>query len=40
MKFYAGVPLFVKVLRRLVGKRQYAKEFRLMFPGPPIPPTS
>jgi len=37
--FYAGVPLSVKVLWRLVGKRQYEKQFRLLFPGTPIPPT-
>ena len=29
----------VKVLWRLVGKRQYAKQFRLLFPGRPVPPT-
>jgi hypothetical protein len=37
--FYAGMPLSVKVLWRLVGKRQYAKQFRLMFPGRSVPPT-
>jgi hypothetical protein len=37
--FYAGAPLSVKVLWRLVGKRQYAKQFRLLFPGRPVPPT-
>jgi hypothetical protein len=29
----------VKVLWRLVGKRQYAKQFRQLFPGKPVPPT-
>jgi hypothetical protein len=37
--FYAGLPLSVKVLWRLVGKRQYAKQFRLLFPDKPVPPT-
>jgi hypothetical protein len=37
--FFAGMPLSVKVLWRLVGKRQYAKQFRLMFPGRSVPPT-
>jgi Hemerythrin HHE cation binding domain len=37
--FYAALPLSVKVLWRLMGKRQYAKQFRLMFPGKPVPPT-
>lgn len=37
--FYAGVPFSVKVLWRLVGKRQYAQQFRLLFPGRPVPPT-
>ena len=38
-RFYAGMPLSVKVLWRLVGKRQYANQFRLLFPGRPVPPT-
>jgi hypothetical protein len=38
-RFYAGMPRSVKVLWRLVGKRQYAKQFRLLFPGRPVPPT-
>jgi hypothetical protein len=33
------MPLSVKVLWRLVGKRQYAKQFRLLFPGRSVPPT-
>lgn len=37
--FYAGMPLSVKVLWRLVGKRQYAKQFKLLFPGRSVPPT-
>jgi hypothetical protein len=37
--FYAGMPRSVKVLWRLVGKRQYAKQFRLLFPGRSVPPT-
>ena len=38
-EFFAAMPLSVKVLWRLVGKRQYAKQFRLLFPGRPVPPT-
>jgi hypothetical protein len=37
--FYAGMPISVKVLWRLMGKRQYAKQFRLLFPGRSVPPT-
>ena len=37
--FYAEMPLFIKVLWRVVGKRQYAKQFRQLFPGKPVPPT-
>lgn len=37
--FYAGMPFSVKVLWRLVGKRQYAKQFQQLFPGKPVPPT-
>jgi hypothetical protein len=38
-RFYAEMPLSVKVLWRLVGKRQYAKQFTQLFPGKPVPPT-
>ena len=38
-QFYAGLPVSVKVLWRLVGRRQYAKQFRQLFPGEPVPPT-
>lgn len=38
-QFYAGMPFSVKVLWRVVGKRQYAKQFRQLFPGKPVPPT-
>lgn len=38
-QFYAGMPRTVKVLWRLVGKRQYAKQFQQLFPGKPVPPT-
>jgi hypothetical protein len=37
--FYASLPVSVKVLWRLVGRRQYAKQFRQLFPGEPVPPT-
>lgn len=39
-EFYAEMPFSVKVLWRLVGRRQYAKQFRQLFPGEPVPPTS
>jgi hypothetical protein len=29
----------VKVLWRLMGKRQYANQYRQLFPGRPVPPT-
>ena len=38
-QFYAGMPLSVKVLWRLVGKRQYGRQFTRLFPGKPVPPT-
>ena len=38
-RFYAELPLFIKVLWRVVGRRQYAKQFRQLFPGKPVPPT-
>ena len=38
--FFAEMPLFIKVLWRVVGRRQYAKQFRQLFPGKPVPPTS
>lgn len=37
--FYGVVPTPVKVLWRIVGKRQYAKQFRQLFPGRPVPET-
>jgi hypothetical protein len=37
--FYASMPFSVKVLWRLVGKRQYAKQYTQLFPGKPVPPT-
>ena len=38
-QFYAGLPVCVKVLWRLVGRRQYANQYRHLFPGEPVPPT-
>lgn len=38
-QFYAGMPFSVKVLWRLVGRRQYAKQFQRLFPGEPVPAT-
>jgi hypothetical protein len=37
--FYAGMPMSVKVLWRVVGKRQYAKQFQQLFPERPVPAT-
>ena len=37
--FYAGMPRMVKILWPLVGKRQYAKQYRGLFPGRSVPPT-
>ncbi len=37
--FYAGMPFSVKVLWRVVGRRQYAKQFRQLFPDKPVPTT-
>lgn len=37
--FYATVPRPVKILWRVTGKRQYAKQFRQLFPGQPVPET-
>jgi hypothetical protein len=38
-QFYADLPLALRVLWRLMGKRQYAKQFQQLFPGKPVPPT-
>jgi hypothetical protein len=38
-RFFAEAPAFVRVLYRVVGKRQYAKQYRALFPGKPVPPT-
>jgi hypothetical protein len=37
--FYATMPLPVKLLWRAVGKRQYGRQFRTLFPGEPVPET-
>lgn len=37
--FWRGVPRPIRVLFRLVGKRQYEKQYRLLFPGAPVPET-
>jgi hypothetical protein len=37
--FLREVPRPVRLLFRLVGKRQYAKQFRTLFPGRPVPRT-
>lgn len=38
-EFFAGVPAPVRLLYKTVGRRQYAKQYRLLFPGEPVPPT-
>ncbi|WP_421743087.1 hemerythrin domain-containing protein [Cellulomonas sp.] len=38
-RFFSESPAFVRVLYRAVGKRQYAKMHRGLFPGEPVPPT-
>jgi Hemerythrin HHE cation binding domain len=37
--FYAGMPVTVKLLWRVVGRRQYANQFKKLFPGKPVPTT-
>lgn len=37
--FLQEVPRPVRLLFRLVGKRQYAKQYRTLFPGRPVPAT-
>ena len=38
-RFFGEAPAFVRVLYKTVGKRQYAKLHRALFPGEPVPPT-
>jgi len=38
-EFFGGLPGFVRLLYRVTGKRQYAQQYRLLFPGEPVPPT-
>lgn len=38
-EFFGGLPPFVRMLYRTVGRRQYAQQYRLLFPGEPVPPT-
>lgn len=38
-EFFAGAPAFVRVLYKTVGKRQFARQHRALFPGEPVPPT-
>ncbi len=37
--FFASLPVPVKVLWRLTGRRQFAKQYRELFPGQPVPET-
>lgn len=39
VQFIRGVPLPIRVLYRLVGRRQFARQFRELFPGEPVPRT-
>ena len=39
VEFFSTLPGFVKVLYRLVGRRQYARQFRQLFPGREVPTT-
>ena len=38
-EFFAGLPPFVRLLYKTVGRRQYAQQYRLLFPGDPVPAT-
>lgn len=38
-EFFATAPRFVRFLYRTIGRRQYAQQYRLLFPGEPVPPT-
>lgn len=37
--FLQGIPRSIRLLFRVVGKRQYRKQFRALFPGRPVPGT-
>jgi hypothetical protein len=39
-EFFATLPGMVKVLYRVVGRRQYARPFRQFFPDRPVPATA
>ncbi|WP_426594943.1 hemerythrin domain-containing protein [Cellulomonas sp. McL0617] len=38
-EFFEGVPKPVQLLYRIVGRRQYARQYRELFPGRPVPAT-
>lgn len=38
-EFFTSIPGLVRVLYRTVGRRQYAKQYRTLFPGEPVPAT-
>lgn len=38
-RFFAALPGPVRLLWRFVGRRQYAKQYRVLFPGQPVPQT-
>lgn len=37
--FHAAMPRFIRILYRLVGRRQYAAQYRALFPGEAVPQT-
>ena len=39
-EFFATLPGLVKVLYRVVGRRQYARQFQQLFPDRPVPTTA
>ena len=38
-EFFSGAPAPIRILFLLVGKRQFAKQWRTLFPGDPVPET-
>lgn len=39
VQFMRGIPLPIRLLYRVVGRRQFARQFRELFPGEPVPQT-
>jgi hypothetical protein len=38
-EFFAALPPPIRMLYRAVGKRQFAKQYKILFPGQPVPAT-